>query len=216
MASRALSVPSCTSSPGIDPVNLPSSPSRRQILAGAAIVAALPSAAIAGSATLPSTAPPRRWDRLRQAFEAARVDVERYEASIYRPAMDRLAQMVGPEPKTSVRIVAKNGTSAMVRMGYAHEFGQLAFINAPAIERQHEHDAWRERSAKAECDAGWAAIDERMRALDDAEWGARQRLFAEPAPDGLALAYKLHLALSADEFWAGERAALAADAKRLA
>lgn len=127
----------------------------------------------------------RPWDRLRREFEAARATVERYENATYLPAMQDFNRQGGEAPP-----FISDGP------------GRVAYeLHCMRVERLWET-------------TGFTAISDHMRALDDAEWRARQLMMAEPAPDAAALAFKVKLAFADAEIWENEGQAIRRDAAK--
>lgn len=186
-------------------------PSRRAMLglAAGATVIALP---FGSSAAAPRVT---RWHVLRAQYEAARDEAERFYQAKYKPAFERIKKVVGPCPPMICTIAMKNGGVIHVRItGDGDHPPFPAWDKAREMDRQYA--AWRDRNVKAEANPTWAAIQQMSERLDQAEDDARIAMMAEPAPDLAAMTYKLRLALSNDELWENERAALAADAARFA
>lgn len=182
---------------------------RRGLLAGLALtpaLAAIPAAAIAAD----------RWNMLRARYEQAAADVRAFDETIHQPARDRVDAIVGPRPPLWFEHTARSGQTA--------RFAVIANGCSPYVGPPYQqlHDAalarwqaWNARDEAASSDPHWRAIDAKMARLWDVEGAARIALMAEPAPDGTALAFKVHVALTNDELWDEDRSVLVDDARRL-
>jgi hypothetical protein len=187
------------------------SPSRRALLGFAGISAiALASPIVA---ELPHTG---RWDALRKQWNRAADAADLYWQNVYQPARKRIETFTGLTPPLHFVDNAYGcGIHCKVHPRRRSPFGD------PALDRRHDEIAdrwneWMDRSAKAEKDPVWQRVSENMDRLWDDEHRARNALVKEPAPDATALALKLQLTLGSDELSDDDRAALLADAQRMA
>jgi len=200
--------------PETSPVNITniSGPSRRAMLGFAGVGAIALAAPIA--AQLPQG---NRWETLRQRWEIACEVAADYYERIYKPARQRLEAFTGESPPLHFNITAKNGQTVRHEV---HSRTRSPF-SVPNWNERHDEladawDAWMKRSNEAESRHGWQTISAKMDDLDGCEYQTRNAMFNEPAPHAEALALKVQLALGNDELWDCDRAALLADAQRMA
>jgi len=188
-------------------------PTRRALLGFAAGVGAL-ALATPVAAKLPQV---QRWEALRVRWENAAKTAEEYYDRTYKPALKRLEAFTGKCPPLHFDITAASGQSVRHKV---HPRQRSPF-SVPQWNQQHDEmadafDLWMRRSAEAEAMHGWQAISATMDDLDSREYLARNAMVNEPAPHAKALALKVQLALGNDDLWDGDRAAILADAARMA
>ncbi len=226
MANRALSADGAQASSGNEPENCPS---RRSFLgaiaATTAIAGSLETAANAGSPTgeyqmnmhaliaAPSRSASVRWGWLRSNYERAHAAMSAFEQETYRPATDRFNDLTGPTPPTKVTLQSQSGSTAVFTVWQAHFYEGFASFE-PVREARRAYDEHFKRVAQLEVSTGWNVISDEMQRLDGLEGQARQALLEEPAPDAQAFAFKVGLALEADELDDELREALRIEAKR--
>lgn len=158
-----------------------------------------------------------RWETLRQRWEIACEASADYYERTYKPARQRLAAFTGECPPLHFNITAKSGRTVRHEV---HPRTRSPFSVSHWNERHDEladaWDAWMTRSKEGESRHGWQTISAKMDELDGCECRTRTAMFNEPAPHAQAFALKVQLALGNEELWDCDRAALLADAQRMA
>lgn len=178
-------------------------PSRRNLLGMMALApaAALPMPALASRVSCST------WDRLMGTYLAAKAASDRYEATVYKPALAEI-ERVAPFPDMTFRVPDRTGYSPVFRVRatnfeeWENHFNPL--YRQPAIEIKAK---WLANKAANES-VGMDQIEERADHLVGVVDGAESTLFKQPAPNRGALLWKLERlfgedACGADGFSAG-------------
>lgn len=155
----------------------------------------------------------RPWDVALARYRSAKLAADRFRASHYDPAWQRIDASAGPRPAATAVVRAPGLPARKVPVERSMGYPAKPEYDA-ARAAQTAWQLWWDRHSVAENQN--REIIRRQEALWTREDAARQTLMAEPAPDAAALAVKILLTFEEEEIWEHEREAVAQDARRLA